>query len=679
MEDASGRPISIKDPLGLQTSLTYDGVGNLLQVKDGLGNTRAYAYDGLNRLSVQTDGLGNKRTYQYDAAGNVSQVLDRNGQVTTYSYDADNRLTRTAFPDGDVLTNGYDGLGRTTLVSNNTSSINSTYDAGSRLASQTVTGPAPLGSVTTTYAYDAVGNRISMSGPDGQTLYGYDSRSRLTSLTDPSGGIFKFGYDSASRLISLARPNGVTDSLTYNADGQLTSETSSLGASTVAQLSQSYDTAAHIASRTDSSGTTSYTHDPDGQLTGVTPPSQAAQSYNYDAGGNRIASPGSPAGTLAYGANNQLLSDANYVYSYSNEGDRTAQTNKVTGASTKYTYNSRHQLVAVTSPDGTTTTYKYDPLGRRVQISSASQTTSYVYDRENVHLEYGGSALAASYTNGFASDARLEVVRGGAPYYYHQDGLQNVTRLTDRNGATAATYTYDAFGAPGASTGNVANPFTFTGREYDPSNGLYFYRARSYDPRSGTFLSEDPVPATNSYSYVHNDPVDLVDPSGTQATIDYSALVFRVSLWASSPARAFGCYMGLVGVAIEQTVDQYGFKEPLDGFSTVQNYAVGCILGALFPDLGGLGLKTVLLAIIALGVFVPFLAAFLGDLAHSYSCGQKPDAGHAFKVGVEAASVAAASAAVALAFRGPRWQALIAVLAGAASAVLDHVTPGASC
>ncbi len=49
-----------------------------------------------------------------------------------------------------------------------------------------------------------------------------------------------------------------------------------------------------------------------------------------------------------------------------------------------------------------------------------------------------------------------------------------------------------------------------------------YYRARYYDPSVGRFLGEDPIrwfsgPA-NFYGYVHNAPVNLVDPLGLRAT-----------------------------------------------------------------------------------------------------------------------------------------------------------------
>ncbi len=84
-------------------------------------------------------------------------------------------------------------------------------------------------------------------------------------------------------------------------------------------------------------------------------------------------------------------------------------------------------------------------------------------------------------------------------------------------GSLAQSYGYDSFSKQTSSSGSLANPFQYTGREIGPQTGLYYYRARYYDPLVGRFLSEDPEgfgASVNSYAYVDNDPVDWMDPTG---------------------------------------------------------------------------------------------------------------------------------------------------------------------
>lgn len=57
----------------------------------------------------------------------------------------------------------------------------------------------------------------------------------------------------------------------------------------------------------------------------------------------------------------------------------------------------------------------------------------------------------------------------------------------------------------------------YTAREYDSETGLYYYRARYYDAKAGRFISEDPIGllgGINLYSYVKNNPVNMIDPRG---------------------------------------------------------------------------------------------------------------------------------------------------------------------
>ncbi|GEM_PF-5112697 len=122
------------------------------------------------------------------------------------------------------------------------------------------------------------------------------------------------------------------------------------------------------------------------------------------------------------------------------------------------------------------------------------------------------------YTHGPGIDNPLVMYRGGHAFYYVQDRLGSVVGLvTIESGGFVQKYTYDAWGNIVEQSGDVKNPYTYTGREYDPESGLYYYRARYYDSAVGRFLQRDPIGVrggVNLYLYMKGEPVNNGDPWG---------------------------------------------------------------------------------------------------------------------------------------------------------------------
>ncbi len=212
--------------------------------------------------------------------------------------------------------------------------------------------------------------------------------------------------------------------------------------------------------------------------------------------------------------------------SYDDNGNLTRKTLLATGTYTQYSYDAENRLTTVEdfvagNPTAAfRSTYRYDGLGRRIEKVANGQTKRYIYDGEDILLEYDGTnVLQARYTHGPGIDEPIAVTKGSSTYFYYQDGLGSVTDLTDSTGATAKSYAYDAYGNILESPGTVEQAYTYTGRELDSESGLYYYRARYYDTTTGRFLQKDPIGFAGGdptlYQYVSNNPLKWIDSNGT--------------------------------------------------------------------------------------------------------------------------------------------------------------------
>jgi RHS repeat-associated protein len=544
--DDKGNMTAVTDQLGATTRFAYNELGELTSLTTANGATRRLDYDPLGRLLTETDPLGEVTRYSYDTAGRLVAVTDRAGDVTRFAYDRDGNLTRRMLPSGEEVTLESDPLGRPSTMSDADTVVSYTYDAGGRVATERSrgNGGVSLPDVTLSYLYDPDGSIKQRNGPGGRTIFDYDDRSRPTGITNARNERFQLTYDNADRLISLTRPNGVVDTLAYGAFGELRSRTSQRGGTLLAKTQYGVDALLRRTTMQDQDGTHGFAYDKAGRLTSAThPPASGlpSQQFRYDQVGNRIAPTTAPGAQYSYDAGSRLLADDRFNYAYDPEGRLIRRVERSTGATTTYDWNASGQLISVTNPDGTRSTFRYDPLGRRVESATNNRITRHAYSGWNVHLEYDrANALKATYTVGSEPGDIFEVTRNDTPRYPLVDGIGSTIGLTDASGKVIGRTRYAVFGEP-TTTGAFEPAYSYAGHQYDDQSGLHYMRARYHDDNSGRFLSEDPLISLNCYSYADGAPTNRTDRFGLAATTEYEIRWHHIAAQrarAAAPARA---------------------------------------------------------------------------------------------------------------------------------------------
>jgi RHS repeat-associated protein len=225
------------------TTAVVDGLGRLLQTQlnsDPSGTDYVdITYDGLGRkatsgnphrsTSSSTDGT---TSYVYDAIGRVCVVVQPDGTQVSQSSGCPSTA-----PVGDQFTN-YASFPCTTGTDEAGNSRESCVDGLGRMTSVVEDpGSSPHLNYSTTYAYDALGNllTVTQNGSNANTprnrSFQYDSLSQLTRAQNPESGLITYAYDADGNVVSKAAPlpnqttwSTVTTTYVYDTLNRLTSK-----------------------------------------------------------------------------------------------------------------------------------------------------------------------------------------------------------------------------------------------------------------------------------------------------------------------------------------------------------------------------------------------------------------------------------------------------------------------
>jgi RHS repeat-associated protein len=439
VNDARGQPTTINEGMGAPqartTTITYHATFHLPLRIVTPGLTTSYTYDANGQVLTKTfadttttttpySTSGQTRTWTYAWSNSLLASVktprtDVNG-LTSFTYDASGALTATTNALGQSIkvTQHLPGGLPQTIVDENGVSTSLAYDPRLRLLSITVaTAASPRATI---FTYDAAGNRLSVTRPDGSTLTSaYDAAHRLTGVSDLFNQSVTYTLDAQGdrTQINLTDPAGVlqrTHSGKFDALGRLQQDTGGAGQ------------------------TTSYAYDLNGNALTVTDPLSHATHRAFDALNRPFAI------TDAAGGVTRTSYDAH---------DRPISVTDPNGGVTTFVYDGFGDVIQSVSPDSGTTVYRYDLDGHLAQrVDGAGATTNYTYDAlDRVKtVSYPADApenVAYTYDQGSFGVGRLTAVADAAGTLARSyDELGNLLSETRVNGAVTllTTYTYDA-------------------------------------------------------------------------------------------------------------------------------------------------------------------------------------------------------------------------------------------
>ena len=165
----------------------YDAAGRIVSLDHALGNSsqpsqlsksshKSYAYDNLDRLAADGD-----VAYTYDAAGN-RMTRTENGETIAYTLGVGDRLA--SWTGGSYT---YNAAGCVTRIERNgRPTLDLTWNSQYQLASVSTNGV-----FAESYAYDALGRRVSTTTLDGTVCHIYDDSWQCLADIDENGTVLR--------------------------------------------------------------------------------------------------------------------------------------------------------------------------------------------------------------------------------------------------------------------------------------------------------------------------------------------------------------------------------------------------------------------------------------------------------------------------------------------------------
>ncbi|WP_327351025.1 DUF6531 domain-containing protein [Streptomyces sp. NBC_01304] len=414
--DARGNPLAVTDPTGAVTTYSYDERGHLATVTDALGHVQRLETDAAGLVTAASDPLGATTRVTRDAFGRITGLRDPLGQLTTLEWTTEGWLTLRRRPDGSVERWRHDAEGNEI----------SHEDAG---GGRTETVPGPFGNPVARTTAD--GARYQLS---------YDTELRLTSVTGPTGLVWRYEHDASGRVTGEVDFDDRRLGYRLDAAGRLIERVN--GAGQVVQHTR--DTLGRILeSRHDTGAVTAYAHDANGALLRAQNP-DATLEFTRDALG-RVQS--------------QTVNGARTTWEYDARGARTRRTTP-TGAVSEWSFDAAGRPTTLAAAGGRLA-FEYDAAGREVTrhlgtTAALTQTYDALHRMTAQSLwsrDTTGTRPLRQHTFAYRPDGYLAAIRDPETgvWRFELDPLGQVTAIhAEADGGDerqpAERYAYDALG-----------------------------------------------------------------------------------------------------------------------------------------------------------------------------------------------------------------------------------------
>ena len=484
--DAAGRVLRQVSASGAVTEYSYDACGRVASVTDADGVMTEYRYDADSRLVAKTRAGVVVESFVYDLCGRVLERRAGTKLVGRYAYDAAGRVVRCVDAAWGTRSFSYDACGRVVKA---VSGVGGTcffdYDGAGRLLARRVA--TSEGFATTSYAYDAVGNVVSVTDPFGAvTKYAYDGAHRCTEVMNPDGSRVSYAYDGAGEVANMhvAKPGErlgrlacewvrdragrcltVKDYLAGENLARLGAQRSAAATvataiTTVGSANASATTAAGRSSIGFSDGAeseadvhvqTTYVSDALGRLVRVDSAPKIGDEVSdtaFFAAGNRVSAAGDASAAEVFASTGAW----SLAYSYDADGNVVQRTTPY--GSTVYGYSpggrvrSTQQVPAGVGVEDSSSVgdkpgaaeFAYDALGYLERVQVGECVSSWVRDTSGAVMGYTEEVLGGANEPGGSSSGVVQGVR------VRRNPAGKITRVEDTVKGSWCEYAYDASG-----------------------------------------------------------------------------------------------------------------------------------------------------------------------------------------------------------------------------------------